>query len=64
MSCSQTWHTTILVVVYDVILTIDYGEAGATEREGGGHVKFYTYEKWSRKSFSHAKGGGAQKVLG
>ena len=30
---------------------------------GGGHVKFYPYEKRGGKSFSHAEGG-AQKVLG
>ena len=37
---------------------------GATKREGGGHVKFYPYEKGGRKCFSHAEGGGAQTVLG
>ena len=31
--------------------------------EGGGHVKFYPYEKGGGKSFSHSEGG-AQKVLG
>ena len=36
---------------------------GATKREGGGHVKFYPYEKEGGKSFSHAEGG-SQKVLG
>ena len=41
----------------------NYGErGGATKREGGGHVKFYPYEKGGGgKSFSHAEGG-AQKV--
>ena len=39
------------------------GRGGATKREGGGHVKFYPYEKGGGKSFSHAEGG-AQKVLG
>ena len=29
------------------------GRGGATKREGGGHVKFYPYEK----------GGGAEKVI-
>ena len=45
----------------------NYGEGGATKRErGGGHVKFYPYEKGGGgggKSFSHSEGG-AQKVLG
>ena len=30
---------------------------GGTKREGGGHVKFYPYEKGGGKSFSHAEGG-------
>ena len=30
---------------------------------GGGHMKFYPYEKGDGKSVSHAEGG-AQKVLG
>ena len=38
-------------------LVINYGEGGATKREGG-HVKFYPYEKGGGKSFSHAKRGG------
>ena len=37
------------------------GIGGATKREGGGHVKFYPYEKGggegAEKSFSHAGGG-------
>ena len=46
-------------------MVTNYGEGGATKREGGGHVKFYPYEKGGgRKSFSHSEGGGAQKVLG
>ena len=28
------------------------------------HVKFYPYEKGGGGDFSHAEGGGAQKVLG
>ena len=45
-------------------LVTNYGEGGATKRDGGGHVKFYPYEKGGGggKSFSHAEGG-AQKVL-
>ena len=31
---------------------------GAKKREGGGHMKFYPYRKWGRKSVSHAQGGG------
>ena len=27
------------------------GRGGATKREGGGHVKFYPYEKEGRKRF-------------
>ena len=45
-------------------LVNNYGEGGgATKREGGGHVKFYHYEKGGGKSFSHAEGG-TEKVLG
>ena len=33
-------------------------ERGATKLEGGGQVKFYSYEKGDRKSFSHAEGRG------
>ena len=32
-------------------LVTNYGERGATKREGGGHVKFYPYEKRGRKKF-------------
>ena len=33
-------------------LVTNYGEGGgATEREGGGHVKFYPYEKGGCKKF-------------
>ena len=31
-------------------LVTNYGEGGATKREGG-HVKFYPYEKGGRKKF-------------
>ena len=27
------------------------GKGGATKREGGGHVKFYPYEKGGQKTF-------------
>ena len=38
---------------------------GATKREEGGQLKFYPYERRKgRKSFSHAEGGVARKVLG
>ena len=42
------------------------GRGGGYKTGGGGHVKFYPYEKGGGggKSFSHAEGGGAQKVLG
>ena len=49
-------HTLILDQPVSKIkgLVTNYGEGGgATKREGGGHVKFYPYEK----------GGGAEKVL-
>ena len=36
---------------------------GLQNGRGGGHVKFYPYEKGGRKKFCHAEGG-AQKVLG
>ena len=41
-------------------LVTNYREegGGATKREGGGHVKFYPYEKGGGESFSHADGGG------
>ena len=47
-------------------LVTNYGEGGATKLEGGGHLKFYPYEKGGgQTSFSHAEGGGgAQQVLG
>ena len=32
-------------------LVTNYGEGGATKREGGGHVKFYRYEKGGQKKF-------------
>ena len=35
------------------------GGGGATQREGGGQLKFYPYEKGDGKSFSHAEGGNA-----
>ena len=46
--------------------SLNYGKGGGPTKQevgGGGHVKFYTYEKGSRKSFSHAEVG-AHKVLG
>ena len=41
-------------------MVINYGEGGATKREGGGQVKFYPCNKGggAGKSFSHAEGGG------
>ena len=47
-------------------LVTNYGEGGGLQNgRGGGHVKFYPYEKGGGggKSLSHAQGG-AQKVLG
>ena len=45
-------------------LVTNYGEGqGATKREGGGHMKFYPYEKGEGGSLSHAEGG-SHKVLG
>ena len=48
-------------------LVTNYGEGGGLQNgRGGGHLKFYPYEKGGGgggKSFSHSKGG-AQKVLG
>ena len=38
-----------------------WSQSICTKREGGGHVKFYTYEKGGGaggKCFSHAEGGG------
>ena len=32
-------------------LVTNYGEGGATKREGGGHVKFDPYEKGGQKKF-------------
>ena len=40
-------------------LVTNYGEGGY--KTGGGHVKFYPYEKGGGKSFSHAEGGGQKK---
>ena len=46
-------------------LVTNYGEGGATKREGGRQVKFYPYEKGGgRKSFSHAEGGGSKRSFG
>ena len=47
-------------------MVTNYGERGATKREGGGgHVKFYPYEKrgGEEKVLAMLKGGGAQQVL-
>ena len=41
-------------------LVTNYGEGGGCKTGGGGHVKFYPYEKGGRKSFSHAEGGHKQ----
>ena len=43
-------------------LVTNYG-GGATKQEGGGHMKFYPYEKGGGKSLSHAEGG-AKKFWG
>ena len=43
------------------------GRGGATKREGGGHMKFYPYEKGGGAENVVAilnGGGGAQQVLG
>ena len=52
----------------NIDLRLRYPEmgGGATKREGGGHVKFYPYEKGGgvRKSFSHAEVGGHKKFWG
>ena len=45
-----------------ILKTLEGGEA--PKREGGGHMKLYTYEKGGGgKGLTHAEGG-AQKVLG
>ena len=44
-------------------LVTNYGEGGATKREGG-HVKFYPYQKGGGKSLSHSEGGGGTKSFG
>ena len=42
------------------LITGKGGGGGATQREGGGHLKFYPYKKvaWS---FNHIEGGGGTK---
>ena len=49
-------------------LVTNYGEGGGGYKTGGGHVKFYPYEKGGgggRTSFSHDDGGGGGRhVLG
>ena len=41
------------------------GSGGLQNGRGGGHVKFYLYEKGGgEKCFSHAKGGGRKKFRG
>ena len=44
-------------------LVINYGEGGATKREGGACEVLSLRKRGGAKSFSHAEGG-AQKVLG
>ena len=52
-----------IALVSTMGLVTNYGEGGATKREGG-HMKFYPHGKrGGRKSFRHAEGG-AQEVLG
>ena len=65
-----TYYLDILLKYYTYMIrdwSLITGRGAATKREGGGHVKFYPYEKGAggggRKSFSHAEGG-TQKVLG
>ena len=45
-------------------LVTNYGEGGATKREGGGHMKFYPYEKGGQERFKLCRRGGTTKVLG
>ena len=48
-------------------LVTNYGEGGGGcyKTGGGGHQKFYPYEKGGGgKSFSHAEGGGGTKSFG
>ena len=58
-------HTTVqqetgIVIIRDWSLIT--GRAGATKREGGGHVKFYPYEKKGvEKVLAMLKGGGGHK---
>ena len=54
----------LLVSRLGTIVT-NYGEGLQNER-GGGHGKFYPYEKWEGggNSFSHAEGGGGTKSFG
>ena len=44
-------------------MVTNYGEGGATKREGGARELFAPTKRGGGKSFSHAEGG-AQKVLG
>ena len=44
-------------------MVTNYGEGGATKREGG-HVKFYPYEKGGAEKVLAILKGGAEKVLG
>ena len=43
------------------------GKEGGGYKMGGGHVKFYSYEKWgggAEKVVAMLKGGGVQRILG
>ena len=45
-------------------LVTNYGEGGLQNERGGGHVKFYPYEKGGAEKVLAMVKGGSQKVLG
>ena len=54
----------VLVLVLCLVAAVCNGEGGGYKTGGGGHLKFYPYEKrGGGKGFSHAEGGWAQQVF-
>ena len=49
--CPRSCQMHIFCTYQNKGVVTNYGEGGATKREGGGHGKFYPYEKGGRKKF-------------
>ena len=57
-------YLTIFCLFSHKELVTNYGDRGGYKTKGGGHVKFYPYEKGEGGSFSHAEGSGHTKFWG